>query len=153
MLDLDENSAKDTGIFIAACDRLKREFHCAVVVIHHSGKDDRKGARGSSNLPASFDTRFKVVGDTDTLIATIKNEKQRDGEPWSSVITFQGERVRLDDGHRSLVFGRVPPGSKSEPSANEKRALLRCGRRWARLAARPGSSRPSGWPKKLCARI
>ena len=33
MLDLDENSAKDTGIFIAACDRLKRRFKCAVIRI------------------------------------------------------------------------------------------------------------------------
>ncbi len=90
-------------------------------MVHHSGKDDRKGARGSTNLPASFDTRFKVTGDTDTLVATIKNEKQKDGEPWSSVIVFQGEQVTLDDGRRSLVFARVPPGSKSEPSANEKR--------------------------------
>ena len=121
MLDLDENSAKDTGIFIAACDRLKREFRCAVVVVHHSGKDDRKGARGSTNLPASFDTRFKVTGNTDTLVAKIKNEKQKDGEPWSNEIAFRGEQVTLDDGRRSLVFRRVPPNASETQSADEKR--------------------------------
>lgn len=110
MLDLDENSAKDTGVFVAACDRLKREFHCAVVVVHHSGKDNAKGARGSTNLPASFDVRFLVTGDTGSLAARIVNEKQKDGEPWSRPITFQGEQVAISPGKNSLVFGRVASG-------------------------------------------
>ncbi len=111
MLDLDENSAKDTGVFVAACDRLKREFRCAVVVVHHSGKDNAKGSRGSTNLPASFDARFMVTGDTGSLVAKIKNEKQKDGEPWSMAITFQGEQVATNLGRNSLVFKRVTPGA------------------------------------------
>jgi len=121
MLDLDENSVKDTGLFIAACDRLKREFRCAVLVVHHSGKDDRKGSRGSSNLPASFDARFKVKGDTASLVATIKNEKQKDGEPWSSLHHFQGHQVSIENGRSSLVFTRNAPSANSEPTGDERR--------------------------------
>jgi hypothetical protein len=128
MVGLDENSAKDTGLFVAACDRLKREFRCCVVVVHHSGKNAANGARGSTNLPASFDARFKVTADTASLVATIKNEKQKDGDPWERPVTFRGEKV-----HGSLVFRRQAPTGQNVPTAEDKRraevreALAACG--------------------------
>ncbi len=128
MVGLDENSAKDTGLFVAECDRLKREFRCCVVVVHHSGKNAAHGARGSTNLPASFDARFKVTADTASLVATIRNEKQKDGDPWERPVTFKGEKV-----HGSLVFRRQAPTGQNEPTGDDKRlaevreALAACG--------------------------
>ncbi len=116
MVGLDENSAKDTGLFVAACDRLKREFRCCVVVVHHTGKKESHGARGSTNLPASFDARFKVTADNSSLVATIKNEKQKDGDPWERPITFKGEKT-----HGSLVFRRQAPTGQNIPTVDDKR--------------------------------
>lgn len=50
---VDENSAKEMGMFVAACDRLRRELRCGVLAVHHTGKDGK--IRGSSALYAAAD--------------------------------------------------------------------------------------------------
>ena len=56
----DENSAKDMGLFVQACDRLREETGSAVVVVHHSGKAE-KGERGSSALRGAADTMIELA--------------------------------------------------------------------------------------------
>lgn len=50
LLGGDENSATDMGMFVDACEIVKRHCECAVVAIHHSGKDAARGMRGSTAL-------------------------------------------------------------------------------------------------------
>ena len=45
---LDENSAQAMGTAIAATDRVREAFGCSVALVHHSGKDEERGMRGSS---------------------------------------------------------------------------------------------------------
>ncbi|NLH80105.1 MAG: AAA family ATPase, partial [Phyllobacteriaceae bacterium] len=47
---LEENSAKDMGVFIANADFVAQELRCVVLLIHHSGKSLEAGMRGSSAL-------------------------------------------------------------------------------------------------------
>lgn len=109
MVGLDENSARDVGRFVAGCDRLRDHFGAAVVVVHHSGKDPRQGARGSSALTAAFDCRFRVSADLRTTALKIEHEKQKDAEPIGTV-SFRGAVVRPDPIDQpelsSLVFER-----------------------------------------------
>jgi len=72
----DENSAQDMGAFIANCDRLRERLGAHVMVIHHSGKDNTKGARGSSSLSAAVDTELHLTS-ADGVI-NVKQTKQRD---------------------------------------------------------------------------
>jgi hypothetical protein len=69
----DENSPEDMSEIIGACDRLREATGAAVTLIHHSGKDSGRGARGHSALTAAADTVI-AIGDG---MATI--EKSRDG--------------------------------------------------------------------------
>jgi len=69
----DENSPEDMGEIIGACDRLRDATGAAVALVHHSGKDATRGARGHSALAAAADTIISVV----ERVATI--EKSRDG--------------------------------------------------------------------------
>lgn len=81
----DENSASDMGAFIRACDQLRTELDGAtVLVVHHSGKDSEKGARGSSALRAACDFELKVSprGDKMTSLACTK---AKDSEPFESM--------------------------------------------------------------------
>ena len=55
-----ENKAEDMNAFIAACDRIKAETRATILVVHHSGKDADKGARGSSALRAACDFEYKI---------------------------------------------------------------------------------------------
>lgn len=79
MLGADENSATDMGKFVKSCDAVKEHCGCALLAIHHSGKDSSKGMRGSSALMGAVDTslRIKKAGEQITL----NMDKQKDAEP------------------------------------------------------------------------
>jgi hypothetical protein len=70
----DENSSVDMGAFVANVDRIRAATDSHLAIVHHTGKDKWKGARGHSLLRAATDTEIEV--DPKTLKAT----KQRDGE-------------------------------------------------------------------------
>lgn len=73
----DENSAQDVGQVIKACKFLQRELETVVMLIHHSGKDLSKGARGNSSLRAGVEFEFQV-SKLGGLVA-FENKKQKDG--------------------------------------------------------------------------
>jgi len=70
----DENSAQDVGAFNSAIAALIESTGACVVIIHHSGKDKSKGARGSSALLGALDTEIEVEG------GAVISRKQRDVE-------------------------------------------------------------------------
>jgi Bifunctional DNA primase/polymerase, N-terminal/AAA domain len=111
MTGMDENLVKDTGVFVYACDRLRRHFGAALIVIHHKGKSGPT-PRGSSNLMACFDAHFLVQRQGCSLNVVVKNEKQKDEEPWGAPLHLTGEQVQLGaDGESrstSLVFKPTP---------------------------------------------
>ncbi len=74
----DENSGEDMGRLVSTGDRFRAELGCHVNFIHHSGKEQAKGARGHSSLRASVDTELEVVDDSATGLHTITVTKQRD---------------------------------------------------------------------------
>lgn len=140
MTGLDENSSKESGLFVAACDRVRQRFGCVVIAIHHSGKDPSNGARGSSNLTASFDTRFRVEADNQLKFVEITNEKQKDAECWDHPTHLQGQIVCLegDGGRTTLVFRKSdrPPQRKDLMKEAERIDEVR-----AALLARGGDKR------------
>jgi hypothetical protein len=73
---LDENSASDMNGVMKVVEGICETLQCHVMLVHHSGKDAARGARGSSALKAATDTELEVVseGPEGTLSAT----KQRD---------------------------------------------------------------------------
>lgn len=70
----DENSAKDMGLAIRAFDLIREYTKAAVILVHHSGKDSTKGARGSSALKGAIDSEFEIRP------GVIRTRKQRDME-------------------------------------------------------------------------
>lgn len=70
----DENSAQDVGAFNAAIAALIESTGACVMIVHHSGKDKSKGARGSSALLGAIDTEIEVDG------GQVLARKQRDIE-------------------------------------------------------------------------
>lgn len=72
----DENTAKDAAQFARNCDLIREATGAHVMVIHHSGKNEDLGARGSSALRAAVDNEIQVTAD-----GKIMSRKQRDQEP------------------------------------------------------------------------
>lgn len=90
MMGGDENAGEDMGALIAHADRIRQATGAHVMLIHHAGKDEGKGARGHSSLRAAVDTEI-VVKD---WIAEVT--KQRDGATGIRV-GFGLEFVSLDE--------------------------------------------------------
>lgn len=93
MVGMEENSSSETGIFVAACDRIRTHADCALLAIHHSGKDTSRGMRGSNALLGAVDTslQVKAAGKENVLMHV---EKQKDAEPVPDM-QFAFEKVAL----------------------------------------------------------
>jgi AAA domain len=74
----DENSARDMGIAISNAALIQRRLGCAMLPVHHCGKDAERGLRGSSGLPGAADTIIRASR-TDYRV-TLLIEKQKDIE-------------------------------------------------------------------------
>ncbi|SFH08709.1 AAA family ATPase [Methylobacterium gossipiicola] len=70
----DENSSVDMGAIVRNLDRLRAASGAHLAVVHHTGKDAARGARGHSLLRAATDTELEVAG------GRLITRKQRDTE-------------------------------------------------------------------------
>lgn len=75
-----ENSSEDMGAFITSCGHLQQVFEAALLVIHHSGKDQAKGLRGHSSLLGAVDTELELLRFEDQPRGVVTISKQKDGE-------------------------------------------------------------------------
>jgi hypothetical protein len=113
LLGGDENSATDMGLFVDACEIVKRHCECAVVAIHHSGKDAARGMRGSTALLGAVDTSIKVSKLEETV--TLTTEKQKDAEPMPDVAFTMTPVALIDD--VSVVMTQADMPEKKQRSA------------------------------------
>ena len=56
-----ENNSEDMGAFIHNMGRIQRILNCALMIIHHAGKDSSKGLRGHSSLLAAVDSQLEII--------------------------------------------------------------------------------------------
>jgi hypothetical protein len=73
-----ENSGEDVGMALSHCKVISTVLGCPVLLIHHSGKDETRGARGWSGLRAACDTEMEVIRVEHERALTVT--KQKDGE-------------------------------------------------------------------------
>lgn len=81
-----ENSPEDMTALIGNCDRIRDATQAHVCIVHHSGKDDARGARGHSSLRAATDTEIEIKRDPELTFSTVRIAKQRDleaGDPFA----------------------------------------------------------------------
>lgn len=74
----DENSGKDMGLILGHCKQISTLAKFTVILIHHSGKDVAKGARGWSGLKGNVDAQMCVTRNGDAR--SIDCTKQKDGD-------------------------------------------------------------------------
>lgn len=96
----DENSARDVGAMVSNLDRLRQETDAAVLLIHHSGKDQGRGARGSSALLGAVDVALRVSGSKGTI--RLSADKVRDGAPFDPLeFRLRTVPIQMTDGSSS----------------------------------------------------
>lgn len=73
-----ENSGEDVGMLLKHCKGIHRATKALVLLVHHSGKDASKGARGWSGLRAACDAELEVLRVDEAR--SIRVSKQKDGD-------------------------------------------------------------------------
>ena len=112
-----ENNSEDMGAFIHNAGRIQRMLNCAMMVLHHSGKDATKGLRGHSSLLGAVDTQLELLKIDSTPnpsgpiagsgILTIS--KQKDGQDGVKIgfemvkVEIQASQLGLADAQISLA--------------------------------------------------
>lgn len=89
-----ENAPNDMGAFVKNIDHLRLASNAHVMVIHHSGKDSAKGARGHSSLRAATDTEIEITPSPTNSCNLAKVRKQRDME-FGSDIGFTLKQIEI----------------------------------------------------------
>lgn len=130
-----ENSGEDIGRALAYCKGLRRATGATIMLVHHSGKDESRGARGWSGLRAAADAELEVVRDGERRAMQIT--KQKDGEDGAG---FGFELVQCPTGvldedgevvqscivrHNNLSPSEVRASAKTPGLGVNERLLLR----------------------------
>jgi hypothetical protein len=133
----DENDASEMSQFINTIGNLQEQFGCAVMAIHHSGKDETRGMRGSSALLGAADVVLLLSRDMETSGGTIYVQKMKDGEdgiseefsvlPWVDPNDPETTSLIVEPGapEKPQVTG---PSSKQDAMDVLRREVARAGR-------------------------
>ncbi len=103
----EENSAKEVGLVIAACAEVQDALECAVVPIHHQGKDVTRGARGTSALRGAWDTAMEITTAGRRTTVTVVDQKEAES---GQRLVFDLEQISVGLTRSSLVPILVTPG-------------------------------------------
>lgn len=75
-----ENAPDDMGALVASADFIRQTCKAHICFIHHSGKDEAKGARGHSLLRAATDTEIEISRADSQAPSVARVTKQREME-------------------------------------------------------------------------
>jgi len=117
----DENSGEDMGKVLVRCQELHAMTGAMVVLVHHSGKDATRGARGWSGIKAAMDCELEITREGDDRVLRVS--KQKDGE---------------DGGQFAFRLNTVELGQDSDGDP-----ITSCVVQWVEMAA----TKPRGIPK------
>lgn len=112
----EENASKEMGLFVAACDAIRETCKVAVIGVHHSGKDEDRGMRGSSSLEGAGDCVLHLKRGDDSPVVEVVTEKQKDGEE-AKPVYLRLEKVEWMEGLKQAST-LVPEAAKAAPDGD-----------------------------------
>ena len=113
----DENSQRDASAMTALAHRLRHDLGGSVLAIHHSGKDEARGARGSSVLGADADTIVRSARRGKDHLVALHMTKQKDAPEWDEPRLVRLYPVSVELGGGTLAAG--PPQGEDRKSTKE----------------------------------
>jgi hypothetical protein len=82
------------GLYVDNIMRIRNETGAAVLIVHHSGKDEAKGMRGHSALLGALDAELAVEYEP-TKGRILRTGKVRDGDSYTDLFAFTLRKVDL----------------------------------------------------------
>lgn len=110
---LDENSSGHMSQFIVNLEQLKHKLDTSVLIVHHSGKNENSGMRGSTVLLGACDTVINISKENSLVSFKVKKQKH------TSPISLKLHVKSVDDTCVLGSEGPKGPESSNEPGSNE----------------------------------
>jgi len=129
----DENSATEVGQFVRHVDiHLRHRWKATTLIVHHSGKDGERGARGSSALKGAADAEYEVSRHDDDKLIRLTARKMKDAdEPPPLAFELVSVPVLDNTGSpigaaalRSMAYSLPATPAKSGMGKNQQRAFV-----------------------------
>lgn len=97
MIGGDENTQRDMGMFVAACDRIRMATDCTVLVVHHTGRNGNH-ERGSTVLRGAADQVISIENDDSLIRLACEKSKDSAGFPQRGLrlVTIETGRLAED---------------------------------------------------------
>jgi hypothetical protein len=107
--------------YLAAADRLRKAFHCLVLIVHHCGLEHGR-PRGHTSLTGAPDVQIsiKLLGDTSVLAV----EFLKDGEEGTQLYS-KLEVVDVGYGQTSCVIVEADPPADDRPLSDRAETVLK----------------------------
>jgi len=119
-----ENSGEDMGLALRHARAIRDATGAMVLLVHHSGKDVERGARGWSGIKAAADVEFEVSRVEGSDVRILRVSKQKDGrDDLSWAFRLESVMVGLDaDGEEvsSLVVREADAPVVDKPVAKRR---------------------------------
>lgn len=96
ILEGNEDSNVDAGVFFDAAAKIQDRYQCAVVIVHHSNRSESARMTGASTLPANADSIFGLSGSVANVgTVTLSNTHTKDSAPHADM-HFQYASIELE---------------------------------------------------------
>ena len=123
--DGDENSTKDMSAFIAALDNLRQRYRCCILLVHHSGHNDKSRARGAIALLGSLDAEYQVSRIVDDMVQMVSTKQKDNDSPPALVWTFSQYDLPWADDYGQPINSAVLIPNNAAPVAKPVKDVLR----------------------------
>jgi RecA-family ATPase len=141
--DLNENSSVDMSAAIAGAQEIAEAFDAHVLLVHHTGREEERGGRGSSAIRSNVDSEFTIKADSESNEAVLTTTKQRNLENGlrfsyalrKKLLGYDDEGYERSTVVAELLDGSERKGAKTQSQLNTKqiavlssmKAALACG--------------------------
>jgi hypothetical protein len=137
-LGLEENSAKDMGVFVDKLERLRDATKACILVVHHSPRGGTH-VRGSTAIEGAASTIITCVKTANDLVLGCDPEE---GGKTKDVAPFDPVTLRITEELGSVVLSMVHDGGMTPNSSHSLTAAVRAslGRWWNEHGGMPVSA-------------
>jgi KaiC/GvpD/RAD55 family RecA-like ATPase len=113
-----ESSDQDMSAYVRAADRIREEFECAVLVVHHSGVDASR-PRGHTSLTGAADAQLAVKRDgAGNVIVTV--EWMKDGPEGETIVSVLESFEVGQDAEGEVITSCIVKPADAVPSAHAR---------------------------------
>lgn len=123
---LDENSARDMGELVQACDKIREQYKCSVILVHHAGHNQDR-ARGSSAIKAALDAELSLTQSEGVITLSSSKAKESEGfKPLTFKLASVDTQWLDEDDERiySAVLEECEPPEQAEQLGKNQNILL-----------------------------